>query len=105
MHVVLTNPDGSKITLFKYFSPTTLADFVRSRVSLTPPKYLNDPFEFAVSRECPHREELEGMFDRYVKEDYDRLSATKQIAVSFIKFKEMRNAQREAWLSRVMSKE
>jgi hypothetical protein len=71
LYVFRTKRDGTNFTLFKYFSPTKLADFLRCRVSLTPPKYLNDPFEFAVTREPPDQRELEQLFDRFVKDQYD----------------------------------
>ena len=72
MPAIRTNPDGSKITLFKYFSSSALADFLCCRVSLTPPKFFNDRFEFAMTREAPDRMELEVMVDKVERQEYER---------------------------------
>jgi hypothetical protein len=103
MPAIRTNPDGSKITLFKYFSSSAVGDFVCCRVSLTPPKFFNDRFEFAVTREAPGRKELEAMVDKFERQEYERDPQPKTI--SFAAFKEMRTEIREAWIKRVMSKE
>lgn len=105
LYVFRTKPDGTNFTLFKYFSPTKLADFIRCRVFLTPPKYLNDPFEFAVTREPPDQSELEQLFDRFVKDQYDGSPAEYKVATSFAAFKEDKDKMRAAWVSRVMSRE
>jgi hypothetical protein len=104
--VVRKNPDGSEITLFRYFSPSKLPDFLRGYLSLTPPRYLtNDPFEFAVGREAPDRSELSAMFDEFVRRDYADLSDSRRIEVSFNDFRQARNFVREGWIARVMSED
>ena len=103
--VVQANPDGSAITLFKYFSPTALANFIAQRLSLTPPKYLNDPFEFAFSREQPDRQELEAMFERFVTDEYEALCRSRRIKIPLADFKAMKLARREAWVSSVLSED
>jgi Protein of unknown function (DUF2971) len=102
MPAVRTNPDGSRITLFKYFSPAALEDFVNCRVSLTPPKFFNDRFEFAVSREPPDRQELEAMVEKFERQEYERESQPK---ISFTAFKQARKDLRDSWITRAMSKE
>ena len=89
MPAIRTNPDGSKITLFKYFSSSALADFLCCRVSLTPPKFFNDRFEFAMTREPPDRMELEVMVDKVERQEYERDSQLNE-AVSFSTFKQAR---------------
>jgi hypothetical protein len=103
MPAIRTNPDGSKITLFKYFSSSAVGDFVCCRVSLTPPKFFNDRFEFAVTREAPDRQELEEMVDEFERQAYERDSQRE--AISFAAFKEARTEVREAWITRAMSQE
>jgi hypothetical protein len=103
--VVTKNPDGSEITLFKYFSPAKLPNFLQDRLSLTPPKYLNDPFEFAVSREPPDREELVAMSYLFDRNNYDKLSQADKSKISFDDFKRMRSGAREGWIERVMSED
>lgn len=103
--VVRENPDGSEITLFRYFSPAKLPDFLLGRLSLTPPKYLNDPFEFAVGREFPDRDELEKMADEFVRNEYEALSQSHRIKVPLDDFRRMKIAVREKFIARAMSEE
>jgi hypothetical protein len=103
LYVFRTKPDGTNFTLFKYFSPSKLADFIRCKISLTPPKYLNDPFEFAVTREAPDQRELEQLFDLSVEQGYEASPAEYKAAVSFAAFKESKDKIRASWISRVTS--
>src|SRR5438270_753119 len=104
MPAIRTNPDGSKLTLFKYFPPSALEDFIGCRVSLTPPKFFNDRFEFAVPRERPDRKELEAMVEKFEKQEYERIPQLHG-QTSFTAFRQARAEIREQWITRVMSEE
>jgi hypothetical protein len=103
--VVRENPDGSEITLFRYFSPEKLPSFLQGRLFLTPPKYLNDPFEFAIGREFPNRGELETMFDGFVRNEYEALFKSHRIKVPLDDFRRMKSTVREKFIARTMSEE
>lgn len=99
------HPDGSEITLFRYFSPAKLPDFLLGRLTLTPPKYLNDPFEFAIGREFPDRAEVETMFDGFVRNEYEGLSETHRIKIPLDEFRRRKSGARDKFIARVMSEE
>ncbi len=71
------------VILFKYFSPAKIRDFVAGHVSLTPPKYLNDPFEFAVRRVPATQDELELLFDGFVADQYAAISVMRNTVPCF----------------------
>ena len=90
--------------LFKYFSPAKLSDFASRFVSLTPPKYLNDPFEFAVQHAAVDAADYGRMFDQFVLDEYRACVANGGRPIALSAFKKAREEFRQAWLSRVMDR-
>jgi hypothetical protein len=99
------NADWSPITLYRYFSPNKLETFLRGRLGLTPPKFLNDPLEFAVSRIPPDRQEAESIFDSFTADEFQMLRQAGQTQLSFDQFKKLKEPYREPWISRILSQD
>jgi len=99
------NADGSAITLFRYFSLNKLDTFLTGRLGLTPPKFLNDPLEFAVSRVPPDRKEVEEMFDNFVVDEYNTRTDADRIQMPFAEFRQQKYIHREDWISRILSQD
>ena len=60
--------------VFKHFAPSKISLFLRRGLSLTPPIYLNDAFEFAAPVDPTPEKEVHAWFDRFVRDEYDKAS-------------------------------
>ena len=43
---IQSNPGNKQVVLYKFYKPDTLIALENQTLAFTPPKWLNDPFEF-----------------------------------------------------------
>jgi hypothetical protein len=89
------------MSLFKHFAPGKVELFVKRRLSLTPPIYFNDDFEFAPPITPPTQEGLTEQFEQFVREEYDKSEFKGRLP--FAEFRRQRETVRGEFLQSVGS--
>lgn len=88
------------VTIFKHFAPTKIGLFAKRGLSLTPPIYLNDLFEFAAPVEEPPDNELNAQFDQFVRDEYEKASGWSCL-LPFEQFREQREPLRGEYVGAI----